>query len=269
MVKYRFKALIKFLKFHITADNLHQLHSPFMFDFARFCLYNRTNFSDYEILKRYQYQLNQLEELITVKDLGAGSKTFTSTQRRIKDIAHIAGSSYTDMKRLYRISRYFKPKNILELGTSLGKATLAMSLGQPQAKMTTVEGDHAILKIAKQQLNNQPVGQIKFISDDFETFLNILNQTQEKFDLIYLDGHHSYKPTIQYFNKLLPHIHNDTVLIIDDIYWSNEMQEAWAYLKKHPAVYQSVDTYYFGLLLFRKEQFRQHFKINLLSLNLF
>ena len=56
-------------------------------------------------------------------------------------------------------------------------------------------------------------------------------------------------------------INNDSVLIFDDIYWSPAMTEAWSQIIQHPKVTVSIDTFYWGLLFFRKEQEKQHFII--------
>jgi hypothetical protein len=41
------------------------------------------------------------------------------------------------------------------------------------------------------------------------------------------------------------------------------MKQAWQELIKHPVARQSVDTFHFGMLFFRKEQFKQNFKIRI------
>ena len=75
--------------------------------------------------------------------------------------------------------------------------------------------------------------------------------------------HHDKLATIAYFEALLPNIHNDSLIIFDDIYWSKGMTEAWEYIYNHDQVTVSIDTYYFGLVWFRKEQPKQHFTIRL------
>jgi hypothetical protein len=35
------------------------------------------------------------------------------------------------------------------------------------------------------------------------------------------------QPTVDYVKQLLPYLHNNSVVILDDIYWSKEMQQAW------------------------------------------
>lgn len=87
--------------------------------------------------------------------------------------------------------------------------------------------------------------------------------SNKKFDLVYFDGNHQKEATLRYFEQLLPAAHNDSVFIFDDIHWSPGMEEAWEEIKKHPEVQVTIDTFYLGLVFFRKEQARQHFKIRL------
>ena len=69
------------------------------------------------------------------------------------------------------------------------------------------------------------------------------------------------KATLNYFKKLLPTAHNDSVFIFDDIHWSEGMQDAWEEIKKHPKVRVTIDTFQWGLVFFRQEQVKQDFII--------
>ena len=83
------------------------------------------------------------------------------------------------------------------------------------------------------------------------------------FDLIYFDGNHQKEATIKYFLTLLPTATNETVFVFDDIHWSKEMTEAWEIIKNHPSVTVSIDTFFWGIICFRKEQAKEHFKIRM------
>ncbi len=264
-----FRSIGNYLKFKQQAVNLHGLHSPFVYNLATKCLYDKTFYDDYRLLKSYHRNLKNNTQILEITDLGAGSRIFKTNKRRVKDMAQIAGSSYAGMKLLYRLAKYFKPGTILELGTSLGKGTYALALGQPEAKIVTVEGDLALANLAKIQLTQTGLTNIEVINDDFDRFLIDLNQTNQTLDLVYLDGNHRFEPTLRYFNLLQKHLHNNSVVVVDDIYWSPEMMRAWEALKQHNHVKQSIDVFYFGLLFFRKEQYEQNFKIDLHTLNLF
>ncbi|MFD1079748.1 O-methyltransferase, partial [Longispora fulva] len=77
----------------------------------------------------------------------------------------------------------------------------------------------------------------------------------------YFDGNHQKKATLEYFEKLFPTAHNDSVFIFDDIHWSKEMEEAWEEIKAHPAVRVTIDTFSWGFVFFRREQEKEHFTI--------
>jgi len=63
-------------------------------------------------------------------------------------------------------------------------------------------------------------------------------------------------------NFNLPHIHNDTILIFDDIHWSKEMETAWRNIVQHEAVACDIDLFYIGIISFRKEfQEKQRFSV--------
>ena len=69
----------------------------------------------------------------------------------------------------------------------------------------------------------------------------------------HIDGNHRQEPTERYFEQILPYIHNDTLLIFDDIHWSREMESAWKHIVAHEAVSCDIDLFYIGILSFRKE----------------
>ncbi|MFZ9719521.1 MAG: class I SAM-dependent methyltransferase, partial [Chitinophagaceae bacterium] len=84
-----------------------------------------------------------------------------------------------------------------------------------------------------------------------------------KLDFVFIDGNHAYAPTLRYFNAMLPFVHSGTVMILDDIHWSAEMEKAWQAISNHSAVTLSIDLFFVGILFFREEQLhKQHFRIH-------
>lgn len=276
--------LIKaYIKFFFKAKNEHGVHSPFVFDLVIKCFYDNTNYPEYEVLKNYRNSLLANKNTIEVTDFGAGSRVFKSNTREIAAIAKNAGISVQNAELLFRIVRYFQPKQILEIGTSLGLATNSLALGNPDTTLITLEGCKNTQRIAKEIFEKQfqgaygrdfnyPKPNVNFINTEFSSYLkgfstpiemtNSFNPSPKTFNLIYFDGNHSKKATLEYFNLLLPTISNDTVWIFDDIHWSKDMEEAWSLIKSHPQVTVTIDTFQWGIVFFRKEQTKEHFIIN-------
>ena len=259
--KLRLKTATSFLNFLWHSKNQHGVHSPFVFNLVTKCFYDKKSYPEYSILKNYRNSLLQNKNTIEVKDFGAGSRVFKSNTRAINQIAKNAGISSKRAELLFRIVNYFQPENILEIGTSLGLASAALALGNKKGRITTLEGCTNTMSIAKNQCQLQNLNNIEFVNTKFEAYLSNYILNTEHYQLIYFDGNHSKKATLDYFELLLPTITNNTVWIFDDIHWSIAMEEAWGIIKKHPKVTVTIDTFQWGIIFFRSEQEKEHFVI--------
>jgi len=152
---------------------------------------------------------------------------------------------------------------MLEIGTSLGLATSSLSLGNPKATITTLEGCPETAKIAQKQFQKFQLNNIHLQITEFSTYFKNHQPSTINHQLIYFDGNHSKEATLQYFELLLPTITSETVWIFDDIHWSKDMNEAWETIKKHPKVKVTIDTFQWGLVFFRLEQEKEHFVIRI------
>ena len=257
--------MLQIIKSYITflwnSKNEHGVHSPFVFNLVTKCFYDKKKYGEYSILKNYRNSLLANKNTIEVTDFGAGSRVFKSNTRAINQIAKNAGISSKRAELLFRITNYLQLENILEIGTSLGLATSALSLGNPKAKITTLEGCPNTLAVAKKQFEKFNLDNLETILTEFSKHLKTQNHRPKSLDLIYFDGNHSKQATLEYFELLLPTITNETVLIFDDIHWSSAMEEAWVEIKKHPQVTVTIDTFHWGIVFFREEQKKEHLVI--------
>jgi predicted O-methyltransferase YrrM len=256
-------AIAQYIKHLFKSFHLHGIHSPFVFQFEKKCLRDVLYYEDYEKLSRFRESVKKSPSVLHVEDHGAGSKVFKSNTRNTADILKHNSSSMKTSKMLYRVAQYFKPRRVLELGTSLGIATHAIATAMPGARIETVEGSAAIADFTRENFKDHQTNNVQVITSTFNDFLDhgLSTSPSISYDLIYLDGHHDGAATIAYFEKLLPYAHKDSVFILDDIYWSRDMTAAWNTLCKHPKVTASVDIFELGFLFLRKEQSQQRFHV--------
>jgi len=255
--------ILQYIKFLFLSSNQHGVHSPFVYHLITTCFYDKKKYQSYAILKTFRKRLYNNKRIIFVKDFGAGSRVFKSNARQINKVAKTASITSRRAELLLRLTHYCKPKNVLELGTSLGMATAALSLGNPKATILTIEGCKETAEVAQAQFERFQLKNIQLITSEFKNALNQQNLKASKFDLIYFDGNHNKDATLAYFNALLANITNESMLIFDDIHWSKGMTSAWEIIKQHPEVSVTIDTFYWGLVFFRKEQKKEHFSIRL------
>lgn len=252
---YQIKSYIKFL---FKSTNQHGVHSPFVYKLITECFYNKTKFDAYATLNDFRKKLKVDTDLITVTDFGAGSRVFKSDERMVKAIANTAGITKKRQYLLYRLVNYFKPNAMLELGTSLGLASVALALGNPLGEVVSVEGCNNTAAKAKHYLE---AFQLKNMTLHASVFDDFFSENNTEYDFVYIDGNHSKEATLQYFNILRKRVNNNSVFVFDDIYWSPEMTAAWREIISNEQVTVSIDTFQWGLVFFRKEQKKEHFTI--------
>lgn len=250
-----------FLKFLLRSKNQHGIHSPFIYKLITKCFYDRSNYPSYSLWDNAQQELLNSKDILKVEDFGAGSKVFKSNNRPVSKIAKYVSISRKRARLMTRLVDYLSIKNALELGTSIGLGSISIA-GSGKPKLKTIEACSSTSGFAKSLFEKLKVTNITSINSSFAEGLARLN-SEEKFDLVFIDGHHDGDSTLQYFETLLKHKHNDSLFIFDDIHWSPSMEIAWETIKNHEEVQVTIDTFQWGLVFFRKEQVKQDFIIRI------
>jgi predicted O-methyltransferase YrrM len=260
LVRLYIRLVIRFFRFYLKARTLYDLHSPFAFELAKRLLEDRRNFYTYSDIEWLRKHLLQNQTQIHIEDFGAGSMVNSSTTRTIADICRYSATSPFFGKLLYRLVLWQQPKYTIELGTSLGIGTLYLSGAAPSdGKVYTLEGSPELAAKAKERFQRMEARKIELIHGRFENTLPPLLQQLPRVDLVYLDGHHQYQPTMDYFRQLLKKADPNTVFVLDDIHWSLEMENAWKEIQAFSEVRMTVDLFYCGLVFFRPDiKVKQH-----------
>ncbi|MGZ3940089.1 MAG: O-methyltransferase [Flavisolibacter sp.] len=259
-----FRLASKYLHYYRHASNSkgHGMHSPFVFDFILNVLNNKSNYDPPSEIERLRSQLLRDKRMIEIQEMGAGSRTSSSNQRAVNEIAKSALKSKRLARVLYRLAKHYQPKNVIELGTSLGITTAYLSKAIPAGEIITIEGNASTAAIATQNFQRLSCTNIKLIHGNFDTVLPSVLDQLSVIDLAYIDGNHRYQPTINYFHQLLSKSGSDTILVFDDIHWSVEMEKAWEEIKAHPSVQYTIDIFFLGFVFFRQEfKVKQDFAI--------
>lgn len=151
------------------------------------------------------------------------------------------------------LSRDSKAKYGVELGTCAGFSAMYLSMTNIMEKLITVEGSSELYQLAKSNLSefkNVKIENCLFdeaISERIGEFKGIL-------DLAYIDGHHEKVATLHYFDKLLPYMSDQCLVIFDDISWSQDMRDCWNELTQRKEFLHCFDLGAIGVGLVDKNQ---------------
>jgi len=254
------KAYVRHL---IYAGGPHSVHSPSVFELITKILVPQRHFQCFETIEHKRTELLKDKRLVSVLDLGAGSRKDSGHSRQISSIAKHVLQDKKCAQSLFRIAEHYRPKTIIELGTSLGITTSYLASASSSADVYSIEGSSEIADIAKENINQLGLTNIKILTGNFDEVLPELIKKIGTVDMIIVDGNHRYAPTIKYFEEVVPYCHEKSILIFDDIHWSGEMEMAWDKIKINEKVKISIDFFHYGVLLFNNALEKQHFCLRL------
>ena len=247
------KTVLKYINYRLTSYTEHDLHSPFLYNFYMELIKNEHPFGDFQELTALRTQLELDNTIITINDFGAGSKKLNSTSRRIKHIAKHGIAQKKQAEFLYRLLNKFKPKNVLELGTSVGLTSLYLSKALPKSSIYTIEGCPNLFNFSNELFKKEGITNITSVNGNFNTEFPKLLSKIDSLDFLYIDGNHAYEPTMAYFKLALAKKNRHSIFVFDDIYWSEGMQKAWKEICANKEVTVSLDLFYFGIVFFKTE----------------
>ncbi|MEA4985644.1 hypothetical protein SDC9_37807 [bioreactor metagenome] len=254
------RQILKYLQHLITARNTggHGVHSPFVFHFIRDILSEKYPYYIFNDIEKIRSRMLSSAQTVEVTDFGTG----VSRPRNIADIARKSIKKPKQAQLLFRIVRHYGYKNILELGTSLGISTMYMASVSNKCNCITLEGCPKISAVAQQNFDRLKLSQIKLITCNIDEKLESILASSGQLDFIFIDANHRYEPLMRYFRLCMNHIGDDSVIVVDDIHWSSEMEQAWKAIQEHPRVKVTIDIFHMGIIFFHPMLTKKHYKVH-------
>ena len=131
-------------------------------------------------------------------------------------------SGYLQGRLLAILSKIMNPKNILEIGTFTGYATLCLAEGlSPAGKITTLDINEELAYLPRKYFQESEFsGQIDFQLKDAKVFLK---ETDEFFDFVFIDA--DKENYVEYFELIKPRIKSGAVVLFDNVLWYGKVLE--------------------------------------------
>jgi predicted O-methyltransferase YrrM len=250
--------IFDYIKYLLFSKSRHGTHSPFVYEFADKVLYANYQNTSLDYVEIIRQKMLNSDAVIEVSDFGAvKNKHYKAPISKLVARSAKAGKY---AKLLSRICAYYQPQIALELGTNFGISAMYQAAMLTHGNLITIEGSNSIADVA--EYNIKKVGlheKITLIRGNFDEVLPQLLPQLPKIDYAFIDGNHRKLATLKYFEMLLSKVHNNSILVFDDIRWNVGMEEAWEEIKKHPRVSVTIDLFFLGIVFFRSEQQKEDF----------
>jgi hypothetical protein len=141
-------------------------------------------------------------------------------------------------KLLFRLVNYFRPASLVEVGEGNGDAIRYMREARSSMVSVAING-----------------------VDKTETLCRLKDELErmKRVDFLHIAFTPYYK---EVFELAFPYLHDESCVVVGDIYISNERKTWWKELTNDERVRISFDLYDIGLLRFEKKRFKQNYKVN-------
>lgn len=125
----------------------------------------------------------------------------------------------------------------------------------------TLEGCPETVSIARENFKELGVTNIELITCNINEMLEDMLKKHGEQDFIFIDANHRYEALIEYFSICVNYLKGNSIIVIDDIYWSKGMEKAWSEIKEHPQITATIDIFHLGIIFFNPELKKKHYKI--------
>ncbi|HOT14230.1 MAG TPA: class I SAM-dependent methyltransferase [Bacteroidales bacterium] len=254
---YRIFSAIGFL-YHSKPLRVNSFGLPFLIKLTDGFLLNaknvQKNLAPVELLRE---ELLSDKTLIHIIDPGTGVVRYDT----ISGICKKASGSARKLRILHQLVKFVEPQMAIELGTSLGLSSASIALAMPYKTVITVEGEKNLAEKANDNFVKLGLKNVRLISQKFDDVLPVLVDNLKSPFFAYVDGNHTYKATVKYYEMFSQHLDEHSMLVFDDICWSKDMGKAWDYICNHPKSTICIDFYDIGVVVFQRGLIKQ--KINL------
>ena len=158
---------------------------------------------------------------------------------------------------LFLLVRQLKSKNVIELGTNVGISSAYLGAGlqenQEAGKITSLDSSPYRQQVAREVHQNLNIDNVSLVTGLFSETLTATLKSLGEVDLAFIDGHHQYQSTMDFYNQIFEFSSSDAVFIFDDITYNQGMKRAWSEIKRDDRLELVVDLSAVGVCSKRQD----------------
>lgn len=240
------------------------IHSPYLFHLVRMIIRDDNRYYCWDAIEERRYAMLHAPKRMDVTDYGSRGKGATYSCL-VSDVAKGSLQPARNAQIFFRIVNWLshetdKPLEIIELGTNLGITTAYLASVAARNHVTTFEGSRALIEMAQMNWKKLGLTNIEVVQGNIDDTLFIYNSANT-FDFGYIDANHTYEATTRYFDRLAACAHEKSMVIIDDIHHSREMERAWKTIRQRKDVTTTMDFFGFGIAFFDPHYLKKHYRL--------
>jgi predicted O-methyltransferase YrrM len=211
-------------------------------------------------IERLRSEMNASSAALTRTDYGAGNpeahltpeqmRAGVETADTVGHISRVASKPPFWCGLLFELIRTVHPTSCIEMGTAVGISAAYQGAAlrlNGDGGLVTLEGATSLANIARNNLQELGLDTVDIVVGRFQDTLPEVLASRQPVDYVFVDGHHDEDATVGYFEQILPFLAEISLVVFDDIAWSDGMRRAWNRIVHHGEVEVAVDLGPVGL----------------------
>ena len=232
------------------------VHSPFVFSLITKVIEEKCSYYSFHDIELIRKQLLFRDEPITYPDRKHNGKI---RRRTIGEVVRREAIKPKHGALLFRLTNYFKPQNILQLGPAMGLSTLYLTSYTSGLNCTALENVPEFVPIAQISFEKAARNPIDLRVGNYKELLPRALEDMGKVDLVFLNTTYEQQNNLWLFIECLKHVHDDTILVFEGIKTSHRMRNFWKKVCAHPAVTVTIDLYSMGIVFFNPKLHKRNY----------
>lgn len=231
------------------------VHSPFVYDLITKVIEESGSYYPLADIALLRQQLLDSEDIISYKKKKSDKIKKVSKGRLI----HQYAISPKQGALLFKLTNYFKPRHILQIGTSMGLSTLYLTSYAAGIHCIALEETPEFALIAQSTFEKGARNPIDLRIGNYTESLPKALKDLERLDFVFFNIIDNQQSDSALFDECIKHIHTDSVFVIKGIRTSANMRYLWKEICAHPEVTVSIDLFSLGIVFFNKKLYKRNY----------
>jgi predicted O-methyltransferase YrrM len=154
---------------------------------------------------------------------------------------------------LFRLTNYFHPQYIIQIGATTGLSTLYMASYASGINCISLENIPEYMPVSHWTYTKAAKTPIDVREGDYEQTLPQALQDMKRLDMVFFNLRREQTDRLWLFNECMKYIHNDTFFVFDGIKSNSSARNHWKRICDHPDAMVAIDLSSTGIVFFNKK----------------
>lgn len=236
----------------------HGIHSPFVYNLVTKVIDEKCGYYRYSDIELVRKQLLQNTTPVTYTDRRSLNKQRTST---VSKLTKREAVNQKQGKLLFRLTNYFKPTRILQVGSGMGLSTLYMTSYDKKVNCVVLEHEAAFTPVLEWVYEKARTPVNLYTGSYKETLMPALKELKTV-DFILFDIAPESGDIEYLFRECLKCAHEKTVFVCVGINRSRVMSCFWKEICANSDMTVTIDLYSLGIILLEKKLHKRNYIVS-------